>query len=95
MKQIVIILFPGTNCENETARAIEAAGMKADIIRWNLADKLHEYDGYVLAGGWSYEDRIRAGIISAQDPLMKIIKKEAENGKPVIGICFVSCREKR
>jgi len=87
MKKIAVILFPGTNCENETARVIESVGMKADIIRWNLAKKLHEYDGYVIPGGWSYEDRIRAGVISSKDPLMKIIKQEAKKGKPVVGIC--------
>jgi len=86
-KKIAVILFPGTNCENETARAIESVGMKADIIRWNLAEKLHEYDGYVIPGGWSYEDRIRAGVISSKDPLMNIIKQEAKKGKPVLGIC--------
>jgi len=87
MIKIAVILFPGTNCENETARAIEAAGMHADIVRWNDAKNLHSYDGYVLPGGWSYEDRIRAGIISAKDPLMNIIIKQASLGKPILGIC--------
>ena len=87
MKKIAVILFPGTNCENETALAIESVGMEAEIVRWNNVNHLHNYDGYVLPGGWSYEDRIRAGVISAQDPLMNIIKKEAKKGKPVLGIC--------
>jgi phosphoribosylformylglycinamidine synthase len=87
MIRIAVILFPGTNCENETAIAVKAAGMDADIVRWNDVEKLASYDGYILPGGWSYEDRIRAGVIPAQDPLMKIIKKEAKKGKPVLGIC--------
>jgi phosphoribosylformylglycinamidine synthase I len=87
MIKIAVILFPGTNCENETALAVKTSGMEADIIRWNDLNKLDFYDGYVLPGGWSYEDRIRAGIISAQDPIMKIIKREAKTGKPVLGIC--------
>jgi len=87
MKSIAVILFPGTNCENETARAIKAAGMDADIVRWNDTSKLKNYDGYALAGGWSYEDRIRAGVIAAKDKIMDIIKDEALSGKVVIGIC--------
>jgi len=87
MAKLAVILFPGTNCENETARAVKAVGMEADIVRWNDTSKLKSYDGYILPGGWSYEDRIRAGVISAQDPIMKVIKKEAENGKVVLGIC--------
>jgi len=87
MAKMAVILFPGTNCENEAARAVEAAGMKAEIIRWNDSKKLGLFDGYILPGGWSYEDRIRAGVIAAKDPVFKVIKAEAENGKPVLGIC--------
>lgn len=85
--KIAVIMFPGSNCENETARAIRAVGMKVDIVRWNYTLGLSSYDGYVLPGGWSYEDRIRAGVISAKDPIMKIIRKEAEKSKVVLGIC--------
>jgi phosphoribosylformylglycinamidine (FGAM) synthase-like amidotransferase family enzyme len=41
----------------------------------------------VLPGGFAYEDRSRAGIVAAKDPIMNIIKEQAALGKPVIGIC--------
>jgi len=85
--RIAVIWFPGNNCERESARAIESAGMKAEIIRWNDASDLDKFDGYLIPGGWSYEDRIRAGVIAAKDPVIKIIKEEAKKGKPVLGIC--------
>lgn len=87
MSRIAVIMFPGSNCENETARAAEAVGIKTNIVRWNDTAGLSSYDGYILPGGWSYEDRIRAGVISAKDPVMEIIRREAENGKVVLGIC--------
>jgi len=87
MTKIAVIMFPGSNCENETARAVESAGMEPDIIRWNSVKNLRSYDGYVLPGGWSYEDRIRAGVIASKDKVMGIIKKESEKGKVVLGIC--------
>ncbi len=87
MKKIAVIMFPGNNCENETARAIIDAGMKAKVVRWNETTGLSDYDGYVLPGGWSYEDRIRAGVISAKDPVMEVIKREVDSGKVVLGIC--------
>ncbi|MFH1850084.1 MAG: phosphoribosylformylglycinamidine synthase I [archaeon] len=87
MLKIAIILFPGTNCENETMRAVEAAGMTARIVRWNDTAGLDKYDGYILPGGFSYEDRIRAGVISAKDPIMEVIRKQAAGGKVVLGIC--------
>ena len=68
--------------------AIERAGMEAIEFLWNNDFKiLNEYDGYIIAGGFSYEDRSRAGIIASLDPLMKEIRKQAETGKPVLGIC--------
>jgi len=87
MASIAVILFPGQNCENETKYAVDSVGMKGDIIRWNSQKDLGKYDGYIIPGGWSYEDRIRAGVISAKDPVMNIIKNEALKGKPVLGIC--------
>ena len=45
-------------------------------------------DGYIIVGGFSYEDRSRAGIIAALDPIMTVIKNESSNGKPVLAICM-------
>ncbi|MCF7860793.1 phosphoribosylformylglycinamidine synthase I [Candidatus Woesearchaeota archaeon] len=85
--KIAIIYFPGINCELESKHACELVGMQADIIRWNENVDLSDYDGYVIPGGWSYEDRVRAGIISSKDPIVASIRREADKGKPVFGIC--------
>lgn len=85
--KVAVIFFPGNNREQETKEAADAAGMQAEIIRWNQKEKVKDFDGYIIPGGWSYEDRIRAGAISAKDPIMQEIKKEAKKGKPVLGIC--------
>jgi phosphoribosylformylglycinamidine synthase len=86
--KIAIIQFPGTNCEYETKRAVEAAEMNGEFFRWNDDyKKLDKYDGYIIPGGFSYEDRSRSGVVASLDPIMKIIKKESEKNKPVLGIC--------
>lgn len=88
MIRIGVIQFPGVNCEYETARALEAAGMSASICRWNDDPGLvRQFDGYVLPGGFSYEDRVRAGAIAAWEEIVDVIAEEAELGKPVLGIC--------
>ncbi len=92
MIKFAVISFPGTNCETENVRAFKRSGMDAEIILWNDPELLdgsrcYEFDGYCLAGGFSYEDRSRSGIIAAQNPIMEIIKKEAKAGKVVLGIC--------
>lgn len=87
-KRIAIIEFPGTNSEHETARAVEEAGMDAVFFRWNEDPALlNAFDGFVLPGGFSYEDRGRAGLIASMDSIMKEVKVQAHKGKPVLGIC--------
>ena len=84
---IAVIYFPGNNCEEESLTAVLSVGMDGKIVRWNQRKDIEKYDGFVIPGGWSYEDRIRAGVIAAKDPVFETIRKEAENGKPVLGVC--------
>ncbi len=84
---IAVIYFPGNNCEEESLNAVLATGMGGKIVRWNQKKDIEKFHGYIIPGGWGYEDRIRAGVIMAKDPVFDIIKKGAENGKPVLGIC--------
>lgn len=86
--RIAIIQFPGSNCERETILAVKRAGMEPVEFLWNEAqEKLTQFDGFVIVGGFSYEDRSRAGAIAALDPIMEIIKEQSELGKPILGIC--------
>lgn len=88
MIRIGLIQFPGSNCERETALAVKRAGMEPIEFLWNEPlEKLRRLDGYILVGGFSYEDRSRAGIIAALDPVIQEIKAQSEQGKPVLGIC--------
>ncbi len=88
MKKIAIIQFPGLNSEYETKRAVDDAGMQGVIFRWNDDPmKLPAFDGYIIPGGFSYEDRGRAGLIASLDPVMDMIREEVAKGKPLLGIC--------
>ena len=84
---IAVIYFPGNNCEEEALKAVLSCAMDGKIVRWNQKKSIANYDGYIIPGGWGYEDRIRAGVIMAKDPVFDIIKKQAGMGKPVLGIC--------
>jgi len=86
--KIAIVSFPGNNCEVESIRAIRNNGMEPVFFRWNDdVSKLKDIDGYFIPGGFSYEDRGRAGMVAARDPLLQHIKDEASKGKVVIGNC--------
>lgn len=86
--RIGIIQFPGSNCERETELAVKRAGMQPVPFLWNQDKKeLAAMEGYILVGGFSYEDRVRSGIIAALDPVLNTLRQESEKGKPVLGIC--------
>ena len=86
--KIAIIQFPGSNTERETYMACHRVGLNPVEFLWNESTKiLSEFDGYIIVGGFSYEDRSRAGVIAALDPIMDQVKIEAAAGKPVLGIC--------
>ncbi len=82
-----VLMFPGTNCELETARALTRNGFDTQILRWNEASKLSKYAAVVLAGGFSYEDRGRSGLIASHDPVLRELARFVQAGKPVLGIC--------
>ena len=86
--RIVVYVFPGTNSEDETARALEAVGLAPRLVPSNdQSESTRTADGYVLSGGFAYEDRIRAGAVAAHDAAMDVVIEAAQRGKPVLGIC--------
>ena len=86
--RVAVMQFPGVNCEVETARALERAGLAAEVFRWTRpAAELRGFDAYVLPGGFSYQDRVRAGALAAKDPLLAVLAERAAEGAPVLGIC--------
>ena len=88
MADVVVIQFPGVNCEYETARALGVVGLSARVIRWNADTKhLASAAAIVIPGGFAYQDRIRAGVVAAKDRITDAILEAAERGVPVLGIC--------
>jgi phosphoribosylformylglycinamidine synthase len=85
--KVAVLVFPGTNSEVETVRICRDVGLDAESVHWSKAASLPTFDAYVLPGGFAYEDRIRAGAISAHDPMMDYIIEAAEKGKLILGIC--------
>ena len=86
--KIAVYVFPGTNSEDETKRALDDAGLDAQLVPSSeTGAAARGFDGYVLPGGFAYEDRIRAGAVAAHDRAMDVVIEAAERGKPVLGLC--------
>ena len=87
MKKIAVIQFPGSNCERESMLALKRNGLDPIPFLWNQNyQSLAACDGFFIVGGFSYEDRSRAGVIASLDQLIQVLKRESEKGKPVLGI---------
>ncbi len=86
--KVAVLQFPGLNCERESVRVLERVGVTAELVRWNAPrNALAEYAGFLIPGGFSYQDRVRAGAVAAKSPLLEQLVRQAEQGKPVLGIC--------
>ncbi|MFB5190877.1 phosphoribosylformylglycinamidine synthase subunit PurQ [Alicyclobacillus fastidiosus] len=82
-----VIVFPGSNCDRDAAAAIrDVTGDEADLI-WHDQNDLSGYDAIVLPGGFSYGDYLRSGAIARFSPVVDAVKREAQRGKLVLGIC--------
>ena len=82
-----VIVFPGSNCDRDVARALEAASGRAPRMVWHGDTELPASDLIVLPGGFSYGDYLRAGAMAAHSPIMRAVVERAQAGVPVLGIC--------
>ncbi|WP_413993207.1 phosphoribosylformylglycinamidine synthase subunit PurQ [Labrys okinawensis] len=82
-----VITFPGSNREGDVAKALKQAGAKVEAV-WHADSELPAgTDLAVLPGGFSYGDYLRCGAIAARATIMDAIRKHAERGGLVLGIC--------
>ncbi|PSL25542.1 phosphoribosylformylglycinamidine synthase subunit I [Planomicrobium soli] len=85
--KFAVIVFPGSNCDLDMYHAIkDELGEEAEYV-WHDSKDLSKYDGILLPGGFSYGDYLRCGAIAQSSAVMDEVKKAAEAGKPVLGIC--------
>jgi phosphoribosylformylglycinamidine synthase I len=86
--KVAVVVFPGTNSEDETVDACRDAGMDARLFWWSEdPETLRSFDAYVFSGGFAHEDRVRAGAIAAKSRIVGVVAEEALKGKLVLGLC--------
>ncbi|HEX6512464.1 MAG TPA: phosphoribosylformylglycinamidine synthase I [Chloroflexota bacterium] len=85
--RVAVVVFPGTNCERDTARAVEAVGGQPELLWHADSEPLSKYDAIVLPGGFAHGDALRAGSIARFSPIMARVIEFAESGRPLLGIC--------
>lgn len=86
MKSAVIV-FPGSNRDRDMIAALTQTSGRAPAVVWHKDTELPEVDLIVIPGGFSYGDYLRAGAIAARSPIMEAVRRRAEAGAYVLGIC--------
>jgi phosphoribosylformylglycinamidine synthase subunit PurQ / glutaminase len=92
--KIAILYAPGTNCQEETAAAVERAGGKTGLVHLHelLAghDSLDNYGAAIFPGGFSFGDHLSAGRIFATLLVARLgeqLTAFLAAQRPVLGIC--------
>jgi phosphoribosylformylglycinamidine synthase len=84
--RVGVVVFPGTNCEHDTASAVELLGARAELV-WHGETRLPGLDMVVLPGGFAHGDYLRPGALARFSPVMEAVRAFAAGGGPVLGIC--------
>lgn len=85
--RVAVIVFPGSNCDRDMHHVLTDVFKLESQLVWHADQLPNNIDAIVLPGGFSYGDRLRAGVIAAHSPVIKDIRRLAERGMPVLGVC--------
>ena len=81
-----VVVFPGSNCEQDVVRAFTACGGAAEYV-WHEEKDIDGFDIIVLPGGFAHGDYLRTGAIARFSPVMDAVQRHADEGRLIIGIC--------
>ncbi len=85
--KVGVIVFPGSNCDRDMYHVLTDVFNLDTQYFWHEKTLPENIDAIVLPGGFSYGDRLRAGVIAAHSPIISDVKKLAEKGIPILGVC--------
>lgn len=85
--KVGVVVFPGTNCDQDVEH-VYGKLLDAEILRlWHRDTDTKDADLVVLPGGFSHGDYLRTGALAKLSPIMQGIKRHADRGGKVLGIC--------
>lgn len=85
-KKAGVIVFPGSNCDRESAEILKKYGFETSFI-WHDDNLPNDLDLCFITGGFSYGDYLRSGAIAARSNIINQVRNFSEKGGFVIGIC--------
>jgi phosphoribosylformylglycinamidine synthase len=82
-----VITFPGSNCDHDAQWAFSEIFSQPATLLWHNSHDLENCDVIIVPGGFAYGDYLRTGAIARFSPIMEQVKKFADRGGLVMGIC--------
>ncbi len=82
-----VLVFPGSNCDHDTHHVVHAIARQPVTYLWHASENLQGCDAILVPGGFAYGDYLRTGAIARFAPVMQSVKKFADAGGLVLGIC--------
>ena len=82
-----VVVFPGSNCDHDVYHVLKHVLEQEVTFLWHQDETLKGSELIVLPGGFAYGDYLRAGAMAALSPVMAAVKRHAEAGGLVLGIC--------
>ena len=82
-----VVVFPGSNCDHDVYHVLKHVLEQDVTFLWHQDDTLKGSELVVLPGGFSYGDYLRAGALASLSPVMGAVKRHAEAGGLVLGVC--------
>jgi phosphoribosylformylglycinamidine synthase I len=82
-----VVVFPGSNCDHDVYHVLKHVLGQEVTFLWHEDDSLKGSELVVLPGGFAYGDYLRAGALAALSPIVGAVRRHAEAGGLVLGIC--------
>jgi phosphoribosylformylglycinamidine synthase I len=82
-----VLVFPGSNCDHDTWHVVSELARQPVVYLWHDSADLGNCDAILVPGGFAYGDYLRTGAIARFSPVMQSVKRFAESGGLVLGIC--------
>jgi phosphoribosylformylglycinamidine synthase len=82
-----VIIFPGSNCDHDAFWTVERVIKQPVTFLWHESSDLQNCDAILVPGGFAYGDYLRTGAIAKFSPVMESVRKFADGGGLVLGIC--------
>jgi phosphoribosylformylglycinamidine synthase I len=82
-----VLIFPGSNCDHDAFWTAKEIARQPATMLWHESHDLENCDVIVVPGGFAYGDYLRTGAIAKFSPVMESVKRFADGGGLVIGIC--------